>query len=190
MLFFSNRDDCAAQSWIHALQASLSSASHVPDHVIMMLSALLMTSTHTVVMDILKIIPTVAKSNPSQVGHGSTLLFWLCKVLLLLSLIVLVVVFVHLSSRFRMRSLKLLSIASIIPSTDGLGGRCLVMGGVTKGSTNPPRRYPWRPCDHPTPGTRHTGQPVDSSKEHTYQEWGGSGGKKGAKAPQRSAMHC
>ena len=37
-----------------------------------------------------------------------------------------------------------------------------------------PRRYPWRPCDHPTPGTRHTGKPLENSKEHTYQ------GKRGA----------
>ena len=42
-------------------------------------------------------------------------------------------------------------------------------GRATKWSTNPAWWYPWRPCDHPTPGTRHTGQPVESSKEHTYQ---------------------
>ena len=48
-------------------------------------------------------------------------------------------------------------------------------GRATKWSTNPAQRYPWRPCDHPTPGTRHTGKPVESSKEHTYQGGRGAG---------------
>ena len=49
-------------------------------------------------------------------------------------------------------------------STDDNDNKC---------SINPLWQYPWQPCNHTTPGTRHTGKPVESSKEHTYQgEWG------------------
>ena len=72
LCFFLNRDEVVAQNWLHCLQSSLPSHSHVPSHVSMMLSALLMTSSQPVAMETLKALPLVAKADPCQVCSRSS----------------------------------------------------------------------------------------------------------------------
>ena len=57
----------SAKCWLKSLQSSVSTQRQVLDHVLLMLSALLFTSKGCVTVDVLNIIPVIAKTDPSKV---------------------------------------------------------------------------------------------------------------------------
>ncbi|XP_068741397.1 focadhesin-like [Montipora capricornis] len=68
------RDDVSAKCWLKSLQSSVS--TQVLDHVLLMLSALLFTSKGCVTVDILNIIPVIAKTDPSKALYFLPLLLY------------------------------------------------------------------------------------------------------------------
>lgn len=64
---FPHSDEETAKYWLQSLQSSIPRHGQVLNHVTLMLSALLFTSKGCVAMEALKVIPVVAKTDPSQV---------------------------------------------------------------------------------------------------------------------------
>ena len=65
--FVIDRDSETAKHWLNSLQSSIPSQRQVLSHVTLLLSALLVTSEGYIVMETLKVIPLLAKTDPSQV---------------------------------------------------------------------------------------------------------------------------
>lgn len=61
------RNNETAKHWLNSLQSSIPSQHQVLSHVTLMLSALLVTSEGYIAMETLKVIPILAKTDPSQV---------------------------------------------------------------------------------------------------------------------------
>ena len=61
------RNNEAAKRWLSSLQSLLPSQCQVLSQVTLLLSALLVTSEGYIVMETLKVIPILAKTDPSQV---------------------------------------------------------------------------------------------------------------------------
>ena len=67
--FFSHipRNNETAKHWLNSLQSLLPSQHQVQSHVTLLLSALLVTAEGNIVMETLKVISILAKTDPSQV---------------------------------------------------------------------------------------------------------------------------